>query len=334
MIGLTLDPSRLSNNGYLYGTAGLADRSSTNHHPMAPTHSIELFCCVYRLERRRRAGYAAFLAAGLVADCFLGDKSNHVASLHLPQLLYFFPFAIFFSWPVILPHISALVSNPRSRRPRTAMLLGFTAIAVVLVYLNTVVHPFTLSDNRHYPFYVFRYFILPPYRKYLLASIYIGCGWLCIAALGPASTAATARISTATDKTAADGTRTVTFARVDTVHVSFVLVFLVTTALSLVTAPLVEPRYFLIPWLIWRLHVPELLESDTAKKETPKSASDKSKPSSTPGFLSRLLEVLAHSAPSIELLWYMAVNALTGYLFIYRPFAWAQEPDKLQRFMW
>ena len=206
--------------------------------------------------------------------------------------------------------------------------------AAVLVHFNTIVHPFTLADNRHYPFYVFRYFILPPYRKYLLAPIYVACGWLCITALGPASSAATARISTTTSKTAADGTRSVTFARVDTVHVSFVLVFLVSTALSLVTAPLVEPRYFLIPWLIWRLHVPELLESDTAQKETPKTVSKKSNDSSKPGVLSSLFEVLARSAPSIELLWYMAVNALTGYLFLARPFAWTQEPEKMQRFMW
>lgn len=273
-------------------------------------------------------------AADVATDCLPGDKSNHVASIHLPQLLYFLPFVIFFSWPVLIPHISALLNNPRSRLPRIALLLGFTVFAVVLVHLNTVVHPFTLADNRHYPFYVFRYFILPPYRKYLLAPIYIVCGWLCITALGPASTAATARISTTTSKTAADGTRSVTFARVDTVHVSFVLVFLVSTALSLVTAPLVEPRYFLIPWLIWRLHVPELLESDTAKKETPKSASDKSKTSSKPGVLGSLFEVLARWAPSIELLWYTAVNAFTGYLFLSRSFTWSQEPEKLQRFMW
>lgn len=213
------------------------------------------------------------------------------------------------------------------------MLLGFTGIAAALVHFNTIVHPFTLADNRHYPFYVFRYFILRSYRRYLLAPVYVACGWLCVTALGPASSAATARISN-TDKTSTDGTRTITFARTDTVHVSFVLVFLVSTALSLVTAPLVEPRYFIIPWLIWRLHVPELLESNTTQEHTPKSDNDKTKQKQDGGVLQSMLGVLASNALSVEILWYLVINYVTGYLFISRPFTWKQEPGKLQRFMW
>lgn len=212
------------------------------------------------------------------------------------------------------------------------MILGFTIVAVIIVHFNTIVHPFTLADNRHYPFYVFRYFILPPYRKYLLAPIYIVCGWLCIIALGPASSTSTARISTS--KTSAEDSRTITFARVDTVHVSFVLIFLVSTALSLITAPLVEPRYFLIPWLIWRLHVPELLESDTAKADTPKMDHNTKDAKPASGVLHDVFVVLGRNALTIELLWYTLVNFITGFLFISRPFAWNQEPGKLQRFMW
>jgi alpha-1,2-glucosyltransferase len=202
-----------------------------------------------------------------------------------------------------------------------------------MVHFNTIVHPFTLADNRHYPFYVFRYFILPPYRKYLLAPIYIVCGWLCVIALGPASSTATARISSDPKPTAQDS-HTITFARVDTVHVSFVLVFLVSTALSLVTAPLVEPRYFLIPWLVWRLHVPELLESDTAQSNTPKTGKDTTKIGTNTGLLYNIATTLGSHALTVELLWYMLVNFITGYLFISRPFVWTQEPGKSQRFMW
>src|SRR3984885_6422543 len=50
----------------------------------------------------------------------------------------------------------------------------------------------------------------------------------------------------------------------DSTRVSFVLVWLSPTTLSLVTAPLVEPRYFIIPWLVWRMNIPvESREEDS-----------------------------------------------------------------------
>jgi len=36
----------------------------------------------------------------------------------------------------------------------------------------------------------------------------------------------------------------------------------------------------------------------------------------------------------LETVWYIAINAVTGYLFLYRGFEWPQEPGKVQRFMW
>ncbi|KAK1074498.1 glucosyltransferase [Friedmanniomyces endolithicus] len=35
----------------------------------------------------------------------LGDKANHTATLHLPQMLYLWPFITFFSWPLLLPYL-------------------------------------------------------------------------------------------------------------------------------------------------------------------------------------------------------------------------------------
>jgi len=32
----------------------------------------------------------------------LGDKSNHIPSLHIPQLYYFIVAATFFGWPVLI----------------------------------------------------------------------------------------------------------------------------------------------------------------------------------------------------------------------------------------
>lgn len=257
-----------------------------------------------------------------------GDKSNHVASIHVPQMLYFFALVIFFSWPVLLPHLSNSISDLRSRLPRLSTFLAFTLVALAIVHFNTLVHPFTLADNRHYPFYVFRYFVIPFPRKHLFAPVYVLCAWLTIIALGPVASTPTARISTAAN-IKSDVSRTIVFQRADTVRISFILVFLISTALSLITAPLVEPRYFMIPWLIWRLHVPEVLESDAPKQKALRSGKETELASPA-----KILTWLAGKAPSVELLWYAMINVATGYMFLYRPFSWEQEPGKMQRFMW
>ena len=257
-----------------------------------------------------------------------GDKSNHIASVHTPQLLYFFALVVVLSWPVLLPQLRAIYSSTQEKLPRLTVFLGFTAVSLLVVHYNTLIHPFTLADNRHYPFYVFRYFVIPFPRKYFFAPLYVICGWLALAAFSPTTATPTARISTATEK--ANEKRTIVFQRADTVYVSFVIVFLVSTALSLVTAPLVEPRYFMIPWLVWRLHVPEVLESEVPKQ---KAIGDR-KQQQRPGILNNWLTSLANYATAIELLWYMAINIVTGYLFLFRPFAWPQELGKWQRFMW
>lgn len=264
----------------------------------------------------------------LCTDQFAGDKSNHIASLHLPQMLYFFAMAIFFSWPVLLPHFNATLPAIRAKLPRPATILGFTLATLLIIHFNTLVHPFTLADNRHYPFYVFRYFIIPFPRKYLLAPVYVFCGWLAIVALGPIASTPMARISV-DKKKETQASNTIVFQRADTVNVSFVLVFLMSTALSLITAPLVEPRYFLLPWLIWRLHVPEVLQSDAPKQRAIGDGKTQQ-----PGALAGLVSALASNAALIELLWYMIVNCLAGYMFLKRPYEWPQDPGKMQRFMW
>ncbi|TVY88273.1 Dol-P-Glc:Glc(2)Man(9)GlcNAc(2)-PP-Dol alpha-1,2-glucosyltransferase, partial [Lachnellula willkommii] len=107
----------------------------------------------------------------------LGDKSNHVATIHLPQLLYIWPFITFFSAPLILPALSSLLSattSPSSPAWRYVLNAAYASAALVLtlgiIKYNTIIHPFTLADNRHYIFYVFRYSILRhPAIRYALA---------------------------------------------------------------------------------------------------------------------------------------------------------------------
>lgn len=69
--------------------------------------------------------------------------------------------------------------------------------------------------------------------------------------------------------------------------------------------PLIEPRYFVLPYLVLRL---ELARATVVRPRT-------------------LAAVL------LEVGWHAAINAVTIYVFVARPFTWAHE-EGVQRFMW
>ena len=237
----------------------------------------------------------------------VGDMSNHIASIHLPQMLYIWPCIVFFSWPVMLPVVTTMRMN---QLPRTSVVLSIIMVMLAAVHFNTLVHPFTLADNRHYVFYVFRILLRHPFIKYAAVPVYFGCAWLVIAALGEPTLQNTDSEVRRLSRELGQSTRT-----------SFVLVWVASTTLSLVTAPLVEPRYFLIPWLMWRLNVPN---HSTFGNENNCRA----------GALQQVLQMAAANKLWIETGWYLLINAVTCYLFLYRGFEWSQEPEKVQRFMW
>lgn len=260
----------------------------------------------------------------------LGDKSNHTAGIHVAQMLYFWPFLVFFSWPIILPHLAHFIQSFK-RLPRSWLVAVVLPGMLTVVHFNTIIHPFLLADNRHYTFYVFKLLRSNPWLWYIMTPIYAVCAWLSIQALGGRMSysggpgvkgSRSRRLSTSSGPGDAaelevHGTRT-----------SFALVWLISTALSLITAPLVEPRYFIIPWLIWRLHVgsPEDILNDTNT-----SAQNASILSTR---LDQLLTFVAQRSRLLELIWYMAINLVTCRLFLYNGFQWPQEPGNVQRFMW
>ncbi|TVY33336.1 Dol-P-Glc:Glc(2)Man(9)GlcNAc(2)-PP-Dol alpha-1,2-glucosyltransferase, partial [Lachnellula subtilissima] len=199
----------------------------------------------------------------------LGDKSNHVATIHLPQLLYIWPFIAFFSFPLILPPALSLLSStlspsiPRAWKYTYALNAVYITSALVLtlgiIKYNTIIHPFTLADNRHYIFYVFRYSILRHAAiRYLLAPVYLVCAYLVSLTLSPPSPLSQPQFPSPTQPPKqTTSPKTPPFSVQETgPKTSFALILLLTTTLSLVTAPLVEPRYFIVPWVLWRLHVP------------------------------------------------------------------------------
>lgn len=324
----------------------------------------------------------------------LGHKEFHTASIHIPQMLYIWPYFAFFSFPmmaigilnVILP--SRLIPkyinyclNSTGRLP--SWLTAAMVIPMMLgsVHFNTIVHPFTLADNRHYIFYIFR--LLTRYHpavKYAVVPVYFICAWAVIGSFGlfTPSSPKTAPLQIATPQDAfpsnkssqespnkiQDGgqkkkekksakstsstagksqkkqepqTQVLTpeiFAKIQAhvtlrkqqlesqhVRVSFVLIWLVATTLSLITAPLVEPRYFIIPWVIWRLHLPRQPAPEVFRNKKSQLSSLKAQ------FFTTLPEIM-------ETIWFLIINAVTGYVFLYKGFEWPQEPGKVQRFLW
>jgi alpha-1,2-glucosyltransferase len=221
-------------------------------------------------------------------------------------MLYIWPYITFFSFPLLYPYtLNAIlpqnlipaplrIGSTRPLLPRLTTTIPIVAIMLTIVHYNTLVHPFTLADNRHYTFYVFRLLLRHPAIKYLVVPIYFICAWAAIAALGgyPNSHPPPQDRKSHSKARPSPGNR-----------VSFFLIWLLTTSLSVITAPLVEPRYFIIPWLVWRMHIPL-----------------PSKPYAYTLYL--------------ETAWFLLINWATGYIFLNWGFEWVQEPGAVQRFMW
>ncbi|KAI9877284.1 MAG: hypothetical protein M1830_004324 [Pleopsidium flavum] len=299
--------------------------------------------------------YLFFLAAfgGFVVwngSVVLGHKEFHTAALHLPQMLYIWPNFMFFSFPIIYPYLlnSTVPQNllprflrfgsTRDRLPRPIIAIAVVGLMSITVYLNTIIHPFTLADNRHYIFYIFRILLHHPSIKYLAVPAYFICAWAAIAALGgmpdQAASPASPRTERAKDSNT-DNAKTISEPQLshhkEGNRVSFVLVWLAATSLSLITAPLVEPRYLIIPWLIWRLHIPILPILGSQQNGEQNNAA-------WPFGWLDTIKLLAYRQHDhrlwLETIWFLLVNWGTGYVFLHWGFEWPQEPGKVQRFMW
>ena len=262
-------------------------------------------------------------------------------------MLYIWAFFAFFSAPLLYPYAietlvrlnhmvmgSSQTATSGANKPiqcqiwfKAILTIAALCVTCAIVHFNTIIHPFTLADNRHYVFYAFRYTILRhPLIKYALAPIYLGCAWLAFLALAGPERPERPNVNTSTSKksikktAATNGEQSSIFSppvEKDTTNTSFVIIWLISTALSLMTAPLVEPRYFIIPWAIWRLHVPAL----------PANISETGR-----------LKYWAYAGHDhrlwLETFWFLAINVVTGWVFLYKGFEWPQEPGLVQRFMW
>ena len=255
----------------------------------------------------------------------LGDKANHVATIHFPQVFYCVTFIfaltailtlhpqtfvrfgiVFFSQvtsygPLFLPlcffffflcfifsfffskvsQIPPPCGRGRWIYPPCASLHVWLALIAFLtsndclpsnLEISTrIEHPFLLADNRHYPFYlwknIFRRF---PVVRYAAIPFYWFFGWELLLNLS------------------------------QTQSVIWILGYCVTVILTLVPTPLVEFRYYILPFIFYRLHIPQ--------PKMPRLAA--------------------------EITLFAAINVITLWLFLQKPFVWPSAPQEVQRFMW
>ena len=268
--------------------------------------------------------------------------------MHLTQMLYIWPYFFFFSFPLLAPYLlNALIpqnllppilqnGSQKHTLPRFAINIPTLAVMLAIVHYNTIVHPFTLADNRHYMFYVFRLLLRHPIIKYLAVPIYFVTGWTCLTALGGPTTQSTTKAAPKQQgpkqslTNASPPSRDKEPPSNDTNRITFLLIWLIATTLTLSSAPLVEPRYLILPWLMWRLHIAPIdsiapAHSSSKKGDNTTSCRTISVSSRHSGFAPTLW---------LETAWFLLINLGTGYIFLYWGFEWPQEPGRVQRFMW
>ena len=202
----------------------------------------------------------------------LGDRSAHVAVFHVPQLFYFSLFTSALTASQLLTYLPGMLKSLTKRKLILMMLLATFIWFGVKYY--TIEHLYLISDNRHYTFYIWMKLIRKYwFARYCLIVPYTFAIFLLVKAFKDSS-----------------GDRLLTLA------------FIICTAINLVPQALVEFRYFIIPFLIFRSQ----------------------------------LSVKCQSLPLLisEIISNSIVNFLTIYLFLYRPFLWPHDPTNVQRFMW
>ncbi|CAK9439122.1 uncharacterized protein LODBEIA_P33460 [Lodderomyces beijingensis] len=205
----------------------------------------------------------------------LGDKKNHQVQLHLVQVFYCFTFICFFTWPVLL-HKRTLTNYARFLTGNYGVNLAFNAMSFWGIYYIirnfTIVHPFLLADNRHYTFYIYRRLLSPKYSPFVATPMYHFASYSIVSSLSNAKSLSPITI----------------------------MAFLVAVVLTIVPSPLFEPRYYIIPLIIFRLNVGPRYK-------------------------------YAHVG---EFAWLMLINSLTSLVFFNYTFTWSSEPNTIQRIIW
>ncbi|XP_047960648.1 dol-P-Glc:Glc(2)Man(9)GlcNAc(2)-PP-Dol alpha-1,2-glucosyltransferase isoform X3 [Salvia hispanica] len=201
---------------------------------------------------------------------------NHLLEISVllsPFLMVFAAFIAFVCWngSIVLGAKDAHTVSPHFSQ---FLYYGVGFMALALAFLSvkffSIAHPYLLADNRHYPFYLWRKVINRHWStKYLMIPFYI-YSWFSIVC----------NLAKNQKKL-------------------WVLVYVLACAATLIPTPLIEFRYYTIPFFFMVLH------SDIIDNMSWLLL----------GFL------------------YLCINFFTMYMFLFRPFSWAHEAGT-QRFIW
>lgn len=169
------------------------------------------------------AGFVGFLWYN--GSIVVGDKTAHVAAVHLSQIFYFSLFFAAFSSSHVLGTFRRVVRFALKRWYVSCFCVG---LFLCVIQLNTIVHPYLLADNRHYTFYIWmRFYQRWTFAKFLPVPIYYGI----LVLLGLILF------------TRGQGGQTVGFS----------LLWMLATLASVALQQLIEVRYFILPFLVLRL---------------------------------------------------------------------------------
>ena len=145
--------------------------------------------------------------------------------------------------------------------------------AIIIKY-NTLVHPYLLADNRHYTFYIWnRFYGKYPFAAYIMIPVYfLSLLNICL----------------------------ILFSKRSRHSINFPLFYILCTTASISLQKLIEIRYFILPFLIFRL-------------------------------------LQRHSMPikylALEFLLNLALNIITFYMFFTKEIRWNDYSDT-QRLIW
>lgn len=222
--------------------------------------------------------YTTIILTFLIFVCFnngivVGDRSNHQASFHLVQLFYFWSFCCVFSFSSFVFSFKKMKNLFNFLTKNIKLVVGVILPLFCVIIANfTYEHPFLLADNRHYTFYIWsKLFRRHDLIKFALSPIYLACAYIFY------------RNLTMTGKS-----------------FGWLLCYSICLFVGLVPQKLIEFRYFIIPFYVYRLNINELCWK-------------------------RIL---------LEIVFYVLVNFLTIYLFFNKTFYWPNNPGEIQRFMW
>ena len=163
----------------------------------------------------------------------LGDKDNHTPVVHLSMMLHpllilagmYGPFSFIDNMKILFKPSSSFINNI------IKIMIIFIITVFVLLY-SVKEHRFLTDDNRHYTFYIWKYLLQSPYKRLMLSPIY-----------------SFASVTVGIELNKRRGLLWLTF-------------FFGAMAITLIPAPLLEPRYFTTPIVIAFLNTPSRRYTD------------------------------------------------------------------------